>query len=453
MKKYGLLLLLVFIYSISNGQKILSSRDQATWIDEMLKHRFEVMLPEMMDKANIDMWVIISREYNEDPVLRTMLPSSWISARRRTMLVFYRDKTANTLDKVAIARYNFGDLIKGYWDTEKYPNQYDALFEYIKSKNPKRIGVNISKNYGHADGLNKTEYDELMNILPWDYKARVTSAEELAVLWLETRSEKEIAVYKEMCGTARELIYSAFDRKHIIPGVTTTDDVVWVLIEKTKELGLPYWFRPSVAIQRQDPGNKEGERNFSERPQETVIQEGDLLHTDYGFTYLRLNTDQQQHFYVLKKGETKVPDYLNEAFKRTARTQDILTSQFKENRTGNEILKATLDQTKSEGLKASIYSHPVGFHGHAAGPTLGMWDQQGGVPGPGDFKLYKNTMYSIELNTTSEIKEWGKSIRIMLEEDGIWYGDRFEYAAGRQTEIKPLDLSRETTPKSKKQKK
>jgi Metallopeptidase family M24 len=453
MKKYGLLLLLVFIYAISNGQKILSSRDQATWIDEMLKHRFEVMLPEMMDKANIDMWVIISREYNEDPVLRTMLPSSWISARRRTMLVFYRDKAANTLDKVAIARYNFGDLIKGYWDTEKYPNQYDALFEYIKSKNPKRIGVNISKNYGHADGLNKTEYDELMNILPWDYKARVTSAEELAVLWLETRSEKEIAVYKEMCGTARELIYSAFDRKYITPGVTTTDDVVWVLIEKTKELGLPYWFRPSVAIQRQDPGNKEGERNFSERPQETVIQEGDLLHTDYGFTYLRLNTDQQQHFYVLKKGETKVPDYLNEAFKRTARTQDILTSQFKENRSGNEILKATLDQTKSEGLKASIYSHPVGFHGHAAGPTLGMWDQQGGVPGPGDFKMYKNTMYSIELNTTSEIKEWGKSIRIMLEEDGIWYGDRFEYAAGRQTEIKPLDLSRETTPKSKKQKK
>ncbi|HMP32371.1 MAG TPA: M24 family metallopeptidase, partial [Saprospiraceae bacterium] len=366
-----------------------------------------------------------------------------------TMLVFYRDKTNNTLDKVAIARYDFGNLIKGYWDTEKYPNQYEALYEYIKSKNPKKIGINISKNYGHADGINKSEFDEFMNILPWDYKARVTSAEELAVLWLETRSDQEIEKYKEMCGIARSLIYSVFDPKYIKPGITTTDDLVWALIEKTKELGLPYWFKPSVALQRADVNNKEGERNFASRPEETVIQEGDLLHTDYGFTYLRMNTDQQQHFYVLKKGETKVPDYLHEAFKRTSRAQDILTSHFKEGRSGNEILKATLDQAKAEGLKASIYSHPVGFHGHAAGPTIGLWDQQGGVPGPGDFKLWKNTMYSIELNTTSEIKEWGKSIRIMLEEDGIWYGDKFEYANGRQTEIRPIQVNGSDEPKKK----
>jgi hypothetical protein len=439
--KLVILLFISLLSSVIYAQGLLSSREQAQWVDDMLQHRFEVMLPEMMDKANLDMWVIISREYNEDPVLRTMLPSSWMGARRRTILVFHRDKAANTIDKVAIARYDFGNLIKGYWDTEKYPNQFDALLEYIKLKNPTKIGLNISENYGHADGLNKTEYDLFMNSLPWEFKARVTSAEELAILWLETRSEKEMEAFKEMCGKARELIYSAFDSKYIKPGITTTDDIVWVLIEKTKELGLPYWFKPTVALQRADVNNKEGERNFSSRPQETVIQEGDLLHVDYGFTYLRLNTDQQQHFYVLKKGETKVPDYLTVAFQRTLRAQDILTSHFKEGRSGNEILKATLDQAKSEGLKASIYSHPVGFHGHAAGPTIGLWDQQGGVPGPGDFKLWKNTMYSIELNTTSEIKEWGKSIRIMLEEDGIWYGDRFEYAAGRQTEIRPIQVN------------
>ena len=446
MRMKNLLFIGLFILSKSLlfGQNIMTSREQAKWTDEMLKYRFEEMLPGMMDETGIDMWIIISREYNEDPVLKTMLPSSWMSARRRTMLAFYRDKKNNTFDKVAIARYDFGDLIKGYWDVEKYPDQYDALIQFITSKNPQKIGLNISKNYGHADGLNKTEFDYLMNKLPWEYKPRVTSAEELAVRWLEIRSEREIEMFKKMCGTARDLIYRAFDAKYIKPGVTTTDDIVWVLIDKTKELGLPYWFKPSVAIQRADAANKEGERNFSSRPQETVIQEGDLLHVDYGFTYLRLNTDQQQHFYVLKKGETKVPEYLNEAFKRTQRLQDILTSHFKEGRTGNEVLKLALDQAKAEGIKPSIYSHPVGFHGHAAGPTIGLWDQQGGVPGPGDYKIWKNTMYSIELNTTSEIKEWGKSIRIMLEEDGIWYGDRFEYASGRQTEIRPIQTYAET---------
>ena len=449
-KKFYMIVFLAMTSYIVSSQEILSSREQAKWVDEMLKYRFEEMLPKMLDDAGMDMWIIISREYNEDPVLRTMLPSSWISARRRTILAFYRDKKNNTLDKVAIARYDFGDLIKGYWDVEKYPDQYDALLNFITLKNPSKIGLNISKNYGHADGLNKTEYELLMNKLPWEFKARVTSAEDLAVKWLETRSEKELEMFKKMCGIARNLIYSAFDAKYITPGVTTTDDIVWVLIEKTKELGLPYWFKPSVAIQRPDAANKEGERNFASRPQETVIQEGDLLHVDYGFTYLRLNTDQQQHFYVLKKGETKVPEYLTEAFKRTLRTQDILTSNIKEGISGNELLKATLDQTKAEGIKASIYSHPVGFHGHAAGPTIGLWDQQGGVPGSGDYKVWKNTMYSIELNTTSEIKEWGKSIRIMLEEDGIWYGDRFEYASGRQTEIRPIQVHSNQKAKTKK---
>ena len=202
-----------------------------------------------------------------------------------------------------------------------------------------------------------------------------------------------------------------------------------------RSLGLDTWFHPTVALQRADPENFDHLRAFSKRPVRQIIQEGDLLHVDFGITYLRLSTDQQQHFYVLKRGETGVPSFLAEAFQNSIRLQDILTSNFEEGRTGNEILKLSLDQAKKEDLNPSIYTHPIGLHGHAAGPTIGMWDQQQGVPGRGDYPLYYNTAYSIELNTSNEIPEWNKIIRIMLEEDGYYGKDGFMYIDGRQKEI------------------
>ena len=176
-------------------------------------------------------------------------------------------------------------------------------------------------------------------------------------------------------------------------------------------------------------------RSFSKRAQDDIIQKGDLLHVDFGITYLRLNTDQQQHFYVLNDGEEEVPAGLQSAFKNGNRLQDILVSQFKEGRSGNQILGAALEQAKQVGINASIYTHPIGLHGHAAGPTIGLWDQQGGVKGRGDDPLFKNTAYSIELFAASEIPEWGKIVRIMLEEDGVYTNDGFYFLAGRAEEI------------------
>jgi len=168
---------------------------------------------------------------------------------------------------------------------------------------------------------------------------------------------------------------------------------------------------------------------------------GDLLHVDFGITYLRLNTDTQQHAYVLKPGETSAPAFLKAALKTGNRVQDIFTSHFKAGLSGNDILKATLAQCKAEGLKASIYTHPLGFHGHAAGPTIGLWDQQDGVPGAGDYPLYANTAYAIELNAAVNIAEWNKEIRIMLEEDAFFDGESVRYIDGRQTELMTIPRS------------
>lgn len=417
---------------------ILNEQERATVVNEILEDRLDNLLPQLMRRSGIDMWILISREYNEDPVMKTMLPATWLSARRRTILVFYDKGEDTPLEKIAIARYDVGKLLKGAWDLNVYPNQWDALMEIIKERNPKQIGLNFSKEFALADGLVQTEYQEFLDALPDDRESTIVSAEKLAIAWLETRSQRELEIYPMICHLGHQILQEGLSEKHIHPGITTTTDVEWSLRQLVTDLGLDTWFHPSVSVQRAAEGNKEFLRSFSRRPEHEVIQLGDLLHVDFGITYLRLNTDQQQHFYVLKHGETEVPTYLQAAFDKGNRLQDILVSQFKKGKTGNEILADALAQAKTEGINGSIYTHPIGLHGHAAGPTIGLWDQQAGVKGKGDYPLFANTAYSIELFAASEVKEWGKIVRIMLEEDGVFTGNGFYFIDGRMEQILPI---------------
>jgi Xaa-Pro aminopeptidase len=333
-----------------------------------------------------------------------------------------------------VARYDVGDKIKAAWDMQRFPNQWDALVDIIKTRSPKNIAVNTSTDFGHADGLDQTDYYEFMQKLPAAFRNKVVSAESLAVAWLETRTEREMQLYPQMVDATHKIIEEGFSEKVIVPGVTTTDDLVWWFRQKIRNLGYDTWFHPSVSIQRNDQADEAG-NNFSSRPKSDTIIPGDLLHVDIGITYLRLNTDVQQHAYILKPGEKDAPRGIKDAFVKTNRLQDILTAQFKDGKTGNQILAAALLQAKREGLQPSIYTHPIGYHGHAAGPTIGMWDQQNGVPGSGDYAMQNNTAYSIELNNTSNIPEWKKSIKIMLEEDGYFDENGFRYINERQKEI------------------
>lgn len=440
MKNFGFLfLILLFLIPDSNAQngypEILSMKERAQVIDNLLEDKIKTELPNLMRNAGIDMWVVVSREYNEDPVIETLLPATWLAARRRTILVMHDLGGDKGVETLAVARYDVGTTFKKAWDKEKEPDQWKRLKEIIEERDPKKIGVNQSKDWGLADGIVATDLQEMKAAIGKKYEDRIVSAEKLAVGWLETRSAKEMIIYPQIVRIAHKIIAQGFSDEVIQPGVTTTNDVVWWFREKIRELKLITWFHPSVSIQRADPESFDHLRSFSSRPDNNVIMPGDLLHVDFGIKYLRLNTDTQQHAYILKPGETEVPEYLNKAFDNGNRLQDIFTNNFKEGRTGNEVLKMSREQAIAEGLKPSIYTHPIGYHGHAAGTTLGMWDAQGGVPGDGDYPLHLNTAYSIELNAATYIEEWGKEIRIMLEEDaffdetGVWYID------GRQKEI------------------
>lgn len=435
MRKQSTLFLLLFISFFSLKAQVLPLRDQARVIDELLTERLDSLLPVLMEKTGIDMWVLITREYNEDPVIKTMLPSTWLSARRRTILVFYNNPVKKQYEKLAIARYNVGKSIKASWDMQKFPDQWDALADIINSHNPKKIALNYSADFGHADGLDYTEYKQFTEKLPAAQKVKIVPAEKLAVAWLETRTAREMEIYSQLIDISHKIIEEGFSEKVITPGITTTEDVVWWFRQKISDMGLSTWFHPTVDIQRNDPQNFEHLRSFSNRPEEQVIMTGDLLHCDFGITYLRLNTDVQEHAYVLKYDETSAPESIRKAFANANRLQDILTSQFKEGKTGNQFLADALAQAKKENIQPSIYTHPIGFHGHAAGTTIGMWDMQNGVPGTGDYPLHYNTAYSIELNAATDIPEWKKSVRIMLEEDGYFDEQGFRYIHGRQKEI------------------
>lgn len=423
---FAILLFFSSSYLLAQSPAVLTQREQAEVIDSWMEDRIQHVLPAIMTETGIDMWVVISREYNEDPVIRTLLPATWMAARRRTVLVMYQPSPNAAVETFAVARYDVGTSFKRAWDPESQPDQWQALIDLISAKNPKKIGLNFAKDYGHADGLTTNEHQTFMSYLPENMKGNVVSAQTLSVRWLETRTPSEMATYRHIQEIAHAIVSEGLSEKVITPGVTTTEDVVWWYREKIKSLKLDTWFHPSVDIQRADPSSGE------------TIMPGDLLHVDFGITYLRLNTDTQEMAYVLKPGETEVPKYLQEAFKVGNRVQDALTSNYVAGRTGNEILKASRAQFESEGINGSIYTHPLGFYGHSAGPTIGMWDNQGDTPGAGDFPLHANTGYAIELNAMVFVKEWNKEVRIALEEGAFFDGEKVVYYNGRQTKIFPI---------------
>ena len=411
---------------------VLSMKDRAMVINEVLEERLETVVPMLMEREGIDMWVIAAREYNEDPVIRTMIPATWIAARRRTILVLFNGSEG--LERLAVARYDIGSSFSSAWDPESQPDQWARLAEIIEEREPKKIGINVSSTFALADGMTASERDAMMEALSADYRARVVSAEQLAVGWLETRTDSEMEMYPMIVRLARSILAEGLSETVIQPGATTTSDVEWWYRERIRDLNLITWFHPSVDIQRPDDAERDGD--FSAREDAGIIRPGDLLHVDFGITYLRLNTDTQMHAYVLKPGEDQAPEELASAFAVGNRLQDILTGQFRTGRTGNEILLGALEQASDEGINATIYTHPIGFHGHAAGPTIGLWDQQGGVPGRGDYPLYPMTAHSIELNAAVPMASWnGKSVRIMLEEDALFDGTNVWYIDPRQEEL------------------
>lgn len=412
------------------SERVLTHREQNELVTPWIKKRFDTVLPALMTREGIDMWIIPTREYNEDPVFASMSPMTYFASRRRTILVFFNPGDGKPVERYSIGRFDYD----GLYTVVPTPNdgQHGGLRKLVEEKKPKVIGINESDAWNHADGITANEKQRLLEALGPTYAPRVKSAEMLAVGWLEVKIPEELDAYRHAMKVAHMIIREAFSNKVITPGKTTSQDVVWWMRQRVAELGLGSWFQPSINIARQgEKGTVQG-----------VIQPGDMLHTDFGIVYLGFSTDTQHNAYVLKPGETRPPAGLEAGLKAANRLQDLTMQFARLERTGNQALADALGEARKEGLTPSIYCHPVGYHGHGAGPPIGMTDYQTGVPVRGDYVFRPNTWHSIELNATHAVPEWGNQpVRFALEEDAaIMPGGKWDWIDGRQTEfylIKP----------------
>jgi len=412
-------------------ERVLPLRQQADLRNTWLKERLDTLLPELMEKQGIDMWIVDCREYNEDPVIMTLLPEPNMSARRRTVLLMNR-RPDGSVERLTVTRFPQGEYFAGAWNPDE-EEQDAALTRLVRERDPRVIGIDVGREFAFGDGLSYNEHEWLMRALGDPYSDRVTSAESLAVGWLERRIAPELEIYSHLAKIAHDIIDEAYSPRVIVPGTTTTDDVVWWMRQTMHDAGLRAWFPPTIDIQaigeeRGGPGSRGAGRN--------TIQPGDLLHCDVGFIYLGLATDHQQNAYVLKPGETDAPEGLKAALAAGNRLQDIHLEEMRPGRSGNEVLADTLRRANAEEINPQVYSHPIGYHGHAAGPIVGLWDHQEGVPGRGDYPVYDNTCYSIELNVKAPVAEWGnQTVTMALEEDAMLAGGTIAWLDGRQERL------------------
>jgi Xaa-Pro aminopeptidase len=413
-------------------------RQQAAIQQQWLKLRLERVLPKLMRKHGVQMWLVICREYNEDPAFFSLVSPTVFAARRRTVYVFFDRGEEKGVERLALGGGSNGGLYTVYRDPsvenrEIYgEGQWVLLKKLIDERRPSTIAVNISHTHAFSDGLSAGEREKLESALGPEHSKKFVRAEELPHEYISIRLPEMLPVYQQMMKTVHWLISRAFSNEVIVPGKTTNEDVVWWLRQQVNSLGLGTWFQPSVRVQR--PA-RVGARLLAE-DEPVVIERGDVLHVDFGITAMRLNTDTQHMGYVLREGESDVPPGIKQALKNANRLQDLLMERMKPGRSGNEVLADTLAAMKAAGINGTVYTHPVGDHGHGAGPLVGLWDRQSGVPGRGDVKVLPGTWFSIELQATTPIPEWGgKELFVGAEEDAaIDEAGRISWVLRRQTE-------------------
>jgi len=414
---------------VGDSQKILPERERARVKNEWLKWRLDHIIPELMRREGIDLWLVINREYNEDPVYMSMMPEPTMYARRTSILIFYDQGQEKGVQRLSGSYYGTGNWYEGTW-VDKTKKQFESLAEVIAKLDPQKIGINVSEHWAFGDGLSAGLREQLEEALGPEFSSRLVSAENLCIGWLETRSPQELSVYRHIAGIAHDIISKFYSNRVITPGITTTEDVVWWIRQEITDLGLEAWFQPSISIQRD---NRLSEQ-YNDNP--SVIRRGDLLHCDVGIRYLGLCTDMQLQAYVCRIGEDDAPEGLKKALQRTLRVGEVFMDEFKTGRSGNSIVIAAMEKGTAEGLRPLIYSHPLGFHGHGAGPPMDA-RPPGHVPEGneerGEYPLFPDTCYAIEYSCTSSVPEWdNQDVRIGFEESAVYTKDGCRFLDGHQ---------------------
>jgi hypothetical protein len=405
--------------------KVMPLKERDYFRDRVLEERLDTILPKLMKEHGVQMWVILGREYNEDPVISTFFPAAVDSSRRLTIFVFCLDQHGDVNRFVLHSNPAFQPFYENAWNhTEE--TQWECLARLVQKVNPDEIAINMGNFHAAADGLTVSLFSSLSKAVD-QQKHVFVSSESLSVDWLQTRSTLELMVYPHICELAREISEEALSNRVIHPGATSTCQVVEWIRQKVLDLGLLTSFYPTVDVQRQGAD--------TDRLEDTIILPGDIIHLDFGIHYLGLATDTQQLAYVLRNGEDKAPAGLSTAFKKALRFADIVTGRMKEGISGNDLLSNSISDSRVDELNSMLYSHPLGVHCHGAGPLIGLYDKQEEIPGRGDLLIKNNTCYALEYNVRTYIPEWNQEIPVYLEEPISFIDGKVNYMAKRQKDF------------------
>jgi len=415
-----------------DSRNVLPERERARIMDDWLKWRLENILPDLMRREGIDLWLVIVNESDPGPVYFTLMPATTLYVVRTSILIFHDRGKELGVERLSGGSSAIGDWYKPTWLDKKSKRQFESLAETIKKLNPKKIGINTSPIWYYGDDLTAGLKEKLTAALGPEFSKRLVPAERVCVAWLETRTPQELSVYRHICGITHDIIREFFSNAVITPDVTTTADVEWWFRQRVRDLGLDPWFHPDISIQR-------SKTEAAKYPDKDIIRRGDLLHCDVGLKYLGLHTDMQWSAYVLKTGETDAPAGLKKALDRANRVAEILMAEFKEGRSGNEVVDLAMKKAEAEGLRPLIYTHPIGVYGHAAGPPIdarALEDAPENSRARGEYPLYLNTAYSIEFSATTSFPEWGnQDVRIGYEEDAVFTAEGCRFIDGHQTAL------------------
>lgn len=390
--------------------QIKSLKEQAALQDQILRERLEELLPKVMAASEADAWVIASKEYHEDLLFPLLVPASYLTARRITLLVFIKDQGTIRRFSLSLPDEDLEQYYEPYWHMAE-ESQNEALNRLFRTFDPQHIAWNIAEVSAFADGLSSGLYRQYQREVDERYVKRFMEDPLLATKLMEIRTKTEKTLYPHVLEAAFTVIEDTFSAARIQPGVTTCADLEWHMKQMVQDMGLCFWFSPTIDLQREGVGP----RYYG------VIEKGDLLHCDFGIRYLNLCTDTQRNAYIAKDGETAIPSKLLKGFALNNRFQDIVRENFRLGRTGNEVFTAAITQAKQEGIRPCLYSHPCNVYGHGPGTIIGLYSDQNEIPIRGDIRLDYDTVFALELNIQYEDMTFYSEETVLFDETGVHF--------------------------------
>jgi len=381
--------------------------------DGWLDTRHEMLLP-MMRRHDVEMWIVVNEEFHDDPLTEYIAPARPYTGRRDVFV--FVDAGSDGLRKVAATGY-WEETVARYFESPIDPRpSADVLRELYETHRPARIALGFGGSRGMTRSLTHDPYQFLADAMGPEAEGRFVSAGPLINEYLATRIPAEFHVYTDLVALTEAITKRALSSEAITPGTTTVGDVRRFMYDELWRAGVRTWFQPDLRVQRRGMAEV-GSRGFlAVAPENIVLQHGDLVHVDFGISYMGLDSDWQKMAYILHPGEDDVPEGLKVAMANTNILQDALMLRAsRPGRTAGEAYRLTMEEMEEQGITAQVYSHPLGNHGHGLGPSIDF--RSAGRSDVDARPLVEGAYISIELNTKTAIPEWdGQEIYVMAED-------------------------------------